>query len=395
MAFPSYQYFSRLYDKISAYRTKYHDEGRKVASKLVYWNLKFLLSTFGKRANAHIKSGFTDNLQHISIRIAGGLGDHIINAKYISSLAEYIGKDTVFYILAETEDIDFLKTIYKDKSYIKQIISNDCETEYDLALYVVRFPKVLSYHKERLSMRTLKYVEQLKKFEIEHYLLLENDFLGRCYSLLKGRKRENQADIGNILQMARQQFLLKAPENSYDTLQKFGLQKNCFITLQTGSGRHFRKISSDVRQWPAEYYAQLAIMLKRKYPRYKIVQLGDGEQQKIANIDIDLRGKTDYSELLILLKEAKLHIAQESGMIFLRHFLQGGVSVVLFGPTDINFFGYTENLNLSASLCDQPCEWIVKNWMEKCVKTGNEAECMRLLVPEKVFNKIYERNLLL
>ena len=44
MAFPSYQYFSRLYDKISAYRTKYHDEGRKVASKLVYWNLKFLIS---------------------------------------------------------------------------------------------------------------------------------------------------------------------------------------------------------------------------------------------------------------------------------------------------------------------------------------------------------------
>ena len=81
-------------------------------------------------------------------------------------------------------------------------------------------------------------------------------------------------------------------------------------------------------------------------------------------------------------------------MIFLRHFLQGGVSVVLFGPTDINFFGYTENLNLSASLCDQPCEWIVKNWMEKCVKTGNEAECMRLLNPEKVFNTICERNFL-
>ncbi len=394
MAFPSYQYFPRLYDKISAYREKYHDNGKKVAFKLAYWNLKFLISTLGEKTGVCKNHEFTDNLQHISIKIAGGIGDHIINAKYLEALAKYLGKDVVFDILAEPEDIDFLKVIYDDKSYIKQIIPNDCQTEYDLALYVVRFPKVLSYHKERLNAHTLKYVEQLKKFESEHYLLLENDFLGRCYSLLKGRKRENQADIGNILQIAKQEFVLKVSENANEILQKFELKKEGFITLQTGSGRHFSKIGSEVRQWPTEYYARLVIMLKQKYPQYRIVQLGDKEQQKIANIDLDLRGKTDFAELFVLLKEAKMHIAQESGMVILRHFLQGGVSVVLFGPTDINFFGYTENLNLSASLCDQPCEWIVKNWMEKCVKTGDEAECMRLLVPEKVFNRICERNFL-
>ena len=51
-------------------------------------------------------------------------------------------------------------------------------------------------------------------------------------------------------------------------------------------------------------------------------------------------------------------------MVHARHFLGGGTSVVLFGPTDERFYGYPENVNLSRRFCPFACELIDDDWIQ-------------------------------
>ena len=93
-------------------------------------------------------------------------------------------------------------------------------------------------------------------------------------------------------------------------------------------------------------------------------------------------------DLLGLLQSAKLHISQEGGIPILRHVLKGGPSVVLFGPTDEKFFGYEENINITARTCPHPCEWLTKDWMKKCLRTNYQQPCMQDIKPKDVLSQI-------
>ena len=112
------------------------------------------------------------------------------------------------------------------------------------------------------------------------------------------------------------------------------------------------------------------------------------QQNKCQNIDIDLRGQTTIEELFVLLKYAKLHISQEGGMPIIRHFVKGGMSIVLFGPTDERFFGFEENVNLHARTCPFACEWLTNDWMRRCLKSNGLSECMKNITVDSVMENI-------
>lgn len=388
MKFSEYTYYEVLNNKITTYKRRYRGSCSKTALKLILWNFKSLITFPNKLPK------FDDEKQHIMLKLAGGVGDLCATAKYIKALYEYLDKQAEFDIFAVPEDVEILTTIFYGCEYINSITSQKPMYRYDIEIFIVRFPEVRSCIRSRLSDKALRYIEEVIDFTYENTDVVKNDFVGCCFSLIKGTKRENQADFNNMLKMENVDFSINLCEDSGTYLHKLKLSEKQYITVQTGPGRHFQHLGFDVRQWPEEYYEHLLYLLKQKYPDYKIVQLGDINQQKIAGIDIDLRGKTSSQELFMLLKYSKLHIAQESGMVIARHFLQGGVSVVLFGPTDMNFFGFDENLNLSESLCGQPCEWITKKWMEKCIRTGGKAECMQLLTPINVFDEVNKKGIL-
>lgn len=382
MAFPLYKYYDYLNAKINKYQRLYGDNYKKVALKLVYWNLKFCC-----RLPLSLQN-FSDNMQHILIIMSGGLGDFCFTAKYIEALHRYLGNNTIFDIQVPKEDFYFLEYILKEKTYIQHILIDLPQKQYDAEIYIVRFPVVLSYIKKRLDEKTIQYVYKLEKFYRENPLIVSNDYIGRCWSLLKGQRRENQADVDNILNMSQSEFKINLPNNEDIVLSKYGLDKQKFITIQTGAGVHFQHIKNETRQWPIEYYYELVNILKNEYPQYKIVQLGVEYQSLCSNIDLDLRGKTAVPELFVLLKNAKLHISQEGGMPIIRHFVKGGKSIVLFGPTDENFFGFSENINISARPCNNCCEWVTNDWMNRCIKTGSSADCMNNLTAETVMNEI-------
>ena len=382
----THRYKKKLISKIDKYFSSYEDSYRKIALKLAWWNLKYASHLRIK------KTPFHDSIQHIGIYVSGGIGDFLCSAKYIHAFALYLKQNIQIDILSEYQNLSSLKTIFHGKKYISHILPYKKNPSYDLYISLIRFPYIEEYNSRRLSPLTLSYVQAIHQFHQQNPLLVHNGFLGRCYSQLQGRTRENQADINDILNMRDVDFSLSVQEDS--SLEKFNLEKNKFITLQTGSGIHFQNIKNEVRQWPLSNYSELTQQIKRSYPEYKIVQLGETCQKNIPYVDIDLRGETTLEELFALLKSSKLHISQEGGMPFMRHFLKGGPSVVLFGPTDEKFFGFPENINITDRKCLHSCEWVTDDWIKKCLKTSSCAECMQNITPRMIMEAINKKGVL-
>ena len=122
-----------------------------------------------------------------------------------------------------------------------------------------------------------------------------------------------------------------------------------------------------------------------------IVQIGDDKTPELLNsVDINLVGRTNLEELKVILKASKLHIDSEGGLVHMRKALNGGGSVVLFGPTSKEFFGYSSNINIKAEgACTSDCQWLSDKWDSLCIKTmSNNNVCMKAIEPNKVFEQI-------
>ena len=373
-------YTRELDDKILKYSQKC-SSSKNMALKVLFWNLKFLFKNINK------KPSFADDKMHIAIEFTGGIGDFVSSAKYVEGLSKYLGEKAIIDLICEDRFLDSLKDLIHNKEYIKNVLTKK-KQNYDLEIRLVRFPLVINYFPNRLTDKALDYVSRVNVFQRQNPMVFQNDFLGACLSLNMGNTRENQADIDNLLDLKKLNFSLSLKNDVSEILDKFGLNEKRFIAIQTGAGACFSKYQTDTRQWDIRNYEELVTLLKKEYPDYKIVQVGEKRQNSIQNADVDLRGKTSFSELLVLLKSAKLHISQEGGMVILRHFLQGGKSVVLFGPTNEKFYGFPENINISARPCFCQCEWLVKDWMNKCMINNDCVLCMQKILPEHILNVI-------
>ena len=378
------QYAEQVYEKMRSYLSRYGV--KKTALKLAFWNFCFLFKRQKQR------SSFADENIHVLFRLGGGIGDFIINAHYIKAFARHFGSKIRIDILTSVADYEANKIIFEQLYGINKVITKT-HLIYDLSIDLVRFPKINYFISNRLDVKLQQWAYRMHEFYFENSELFKNDFLGRCYSLLKGKTRYNQADIDNSINMGTVNFVLDVRENMTLIQNKFNLG-NRYITLQSGAGRHFEELKQEPRQWPKSYYEKLIVLLKKHYGQYKIIQIGSAKQPALRGVDINLCGKTSFLELMAILKYAKLHISQEGGLPILRHFVQGGASVVLFGPTDEKFFGFEENINLSVRGCVPCCEWLTEHWMKACIKTGNIAPCMNDLKPEKVMHAIQSQSLL-
>ena len=372
-------YFDKLADKVNRLRAKYPHCPRKAAVSMLNWSAKnlFFKGEF---------SGFADGELHIAVGVVGGLGDMFFAARYVNGLARYLGKKVD--VFTDKRTFDYVRVLFENSDIVNQIAVED-EIRDDVKIKVVRYPKVVFCDTTRLNKvgtdREKSYINRLTDFQNTNPLLYQNDYFGRCFAKVLGKKREDEADIDGILGLTDIEWDIPAKNPDFS---------QPFITLQTGAGLCFKGIKSDTRQWGEKQYEQLIALLKQKYPRFKIVQIGVKYQDSIRGVDLDLRGKTSTTEMFRLLKQASLHIHQEGGLAIARQYLCRKPSVVLFGPTDAEFFGFPENINLRAAGFDCVCEWLTKDWMVKCVKTGETAACMRALSAQTVFEKIKESKIL-
>lgn len=162
---------------------------------------------------------------------------------------------------------------------------------------------------------------------------------------------------------------------------------NKFITVHDGfdsTGNY--KFDRSMKSWNIKYWAEFVALFKKKYPSISVIQLGGERHRPIEGVDINYAGKLAFEQSLRYLKTSLLHVDGDSGLVHARK-LFNKPSVVMFGPTNIDYFGYRINRNIKAPVCGD-CWWKKGDWMAKCVLGHPEPLCMESIKPEMVLEEV-------
>ncbi|OCG10408.1 hypothetical protein A9G24_10350 [Gilliamella sp. App6-5] len=384
-------YLDELQRKVNKYKNKYFFNNKKIAIKLIWWNLVQLFSLRNKQEKIS-----KDNFNKIALYFSGGIGDILIGFNYACYLLEYLKKCNIS-IDIYVNNAGMVKALDGGADF--NIYSNTSEEshKYLLKIGLVRYPQILEdnivYSKYRKNERLLKLVQVYREFYANNPRFFEYlpfmDGMTNQYSLINGQRRIQQPDIGHILNISCD--FKYSPKVSHEKriLNNLGLEPGSYITINRGVDNQGSVIES-TKLWNVACYNKLVELIKNNFKNFKIIQLGASTErcELIKNVDINLVGETSLDGLKVLLKNSILHIDSEGGMVHLRKALNGGVSVVIFGPTLSDFYGYVTNINISSKACPFSCEWLNETWSKTCINRTNKHICMESISPYEVFKEV-------
>lgn len=331
----------------------------------------------------------------------GGAGGMLIHANFIKAFHDYLQDENLKIAVVGHSSGDFNNAVFKKQLYIDEYF---CASEkkkvifYDVYVNLNFYPDV-KFESDRVAIESPKLhrlLEEWRSFIQSDKIRQANierptdDLSTYVFGVVNGKNFVNIGDVGGLLGIEKDLRLpLHLHKGENDVLKKFNLENYVYITLQRGAtpGLNMKELP---KLWPLEYYNELIRLLKCIFPEYKIVQLGESKDRcgQMEGIDINLLEKTDWEDLKVLLKNAWLHIDGECGMVHMRRALKGGPSVVLFGPTPMEFYSYDENINIKADEgCKHWCARISDFWQYRCLKSDHPA-CMWQLTPQKVLERI-------
>lgn len=287
-----------------------------------------------------------------------------------------------------------LEAICHKQDFISSVhsIKETCTLEeYDAVLDILRHAQVKALCKPRLERAApalAVYLDRLVAFQNAHksWYTDENQAMGIHYSYVRGTFRRGQADFDCSLGLKDSLFTLNCKWNFEDIAQKFGLASG-YITLQREAGAN----PKSTKLWAEENYTELLQKLVNHFPERQLVLIGveknftvpEGCEGRI----LDLRGQSDFYEFMAIVKYAKLHIGCEGIVPHLRHYLRGGPSVILFGPSAACMLSYPENIACSGSECPYGCEGIRISWQDECLKGYDYCHSIAEIRVEDVVDK--------
>ena len=327
-----------------------------------------------------------ESFLRIALEERGGLGDALFQLTFIKEIRKLFDKPV---------RIDFYTRSYGAFQHIPFVdYCADYDPEhrpldrYDVYISCIRcyyFLKIDQEKVQQFSPRFYRFCQDCLQLTATHFKN-PNSNLFNQYALLFGKNRLEQPDTHSILGVTRHTPTYMAFDPAeLDFLRQHGLENTPYITLCRAVDGHYTP--QHPKLWPAAHYNELIAQLKKAYPSIKLVQIGAANTDILFDqADINLVGKTSYEQAKVLLKYALLHIDNEGGLVHLRHQLQGR-SVVLFGPTSPDIFGYEDNLNIRSIIC-RPCDWVSLRWTRGCLRGITPAPCMQAITPSTVFNKI-------
>lgn len=159
-----------------------------------------------------------------------------------------------------------------------------------------------------------------------------------------------------------------------EAIERFGLRGIEFVTLHNGFDPAFIVSGSSSTKCYRSFEGVVS-RLTEMCPGIRFVQLGSPRTSTaIAGAQVDLIGKTSLAEAAAIISASRLHIDVDSGLVHVAACL-GVQSLVLFGPTDADYFGYEKNINLRPRFCGG-CWWTSEAWMDQCARSFDQARCM-------------------
>jgi hypothetical protein len=313
-----------------------------------------------------------DSRPYLAIKIVGGIGDHIIAARYLRDLA---GAVEPFCFDIFCNDIENARWIFGGVpgigNFYSEFLFEDAREKYDLGLwlshFVVIWTESANWRKLRSCPRLYGTLQAIVQFRpkidhiVHHHPRLDN-FLGRRAVFLN-LDRRNFAHAMSKIEQGDNGLALTIDESVLRSLEGSWGGAKSYVTIHNGfDPNHVVTERLATKCYPQ--FDEVVRSIKRARPDLAIVQLGTSTSQLISGTDHNLIGKTTLPQAAAILKNATWHVDIESGLVHLAQCF-GTRSTVVFGPTSLDYFAYPDNRNIAPAACGG-CWWITETWMAKC-----------------------------
>lgn len=331
----------------------------------------------------------------VAVRVTGGIGDHIVAARFLRDLIAAVGPLALDIYSPKREiaawifrSLDAPVTCFHER-----ILWDRLRPSYAAAFYVTQFAVVYTetvdwmYLSER-APKLRDVAVRLEEFRpsieacIQHHPRLDGH-LGRIASFMGYGRRNFLQGMANIPYGGDALPI----ETDPGALEKFGLSGRAYVTIHNGFDAEFDKAAPTSTKVYARFDDVVA-RLKRLYPDLLVVQVGTVTSKAIASADLNLIGATTIRELAAIIQHAHLNIDNESGIVHLASCFDVR-SCVVFGPTSVDYYAYPQNINLRPPVCGD-CWWVNENWMNRCAKGHEQAPCMSQRSPDSVVAALRE-----
>lgn len=325
----------------------------------------------------------------IAFRVDGGLGDYIIAARFIRDFSknfpefefDIFCKNTRIAAWVFSQNPRYRNAIdtWSDKPAINR--------QYAAKINCFTYLSVehLNTKNESLLELARKIKENKQKIQriTSQYPHLDG-YLGQ-YATLKNQNRYTFA--GSMAGINYSHDELPLPFDAKIAALS-NLTPKTYITISNGydlnSVKHKPSQFGSTKVYP--HFGELITIIRKSFPEIKIVQIGNESSTQIKNIDVDLIQKTTLDEVAGIIKGSLLHIDNEGGLVHIARCFDVKCCV-LFGPTDIKYFGYPSNINIPPRECGN-CWWMEEDWMTRCIRGDQVPTCMYDQPASSVFDKI-------
>lgn len=338
---------------------------------------------------------YNNSIKLAFISASNSLSMLIMHINYAKKLKSYLNNAKIDLYSAWSDEIN--EEIIKPANvfnniYLKSVINHS--DNYNLVLRLGYIPKIEMHNsvddfniKKIISTYTefKDSVSTREFFYDNHKQYNPNIFI---YSHLNGRNFINSLDIGNLLDIKKNHYDFSIPiSRKSDFLDYCKIGENPFITIRTNGCENSLRQSA-VGKWFE--WNSLVILIKKYYPNYDVIQVGEVEMDSIEGVKINLTGRASISDLKYILGKSTLHIDTENSFVHFRSILTTKPSIVLWGPEPMEYFALENNTNIKKGNCPHWCRDFSDSWNENCFYKNSPSDCMKSITAKDVFEKIKE-----
>ena len=342
---------------------------------------------------------YDSKVLHVAIWLHGGYGDILINNTWVKEFYRRINCAVKIDIFLQpdrpTPFFIFYLMPYKVDIFDSRFFNES--QGYDLKIEILHMVKLHSWSPHRVmnkDKQLYSIIEKISDMRGKYYKYYDNtpvhDGAWANLMMKMGKSRWSALSIDGVFDFDNTMGLLHLDISKYPVLDKWNLAGKQYITIHHGSDVGIvTGNKQQVKLWPFDYYIKLCELIKQKYPDLIIVQLGGISSAPMTCVDANCVGNLSMEESIIVLKHSLLHIDAESGLVHIKRQLRGK-SIVLFGPTPIDYYKYAENFNINSPYYCVNCMWLMNDWFSNCINPNakDHSECMKAIVPEMVMAQV-------
>ncbi len=329
----------------------------------------------------------------VAVAFRGGLGDYVVLLSFVRKLIEIDPRIIIDlygikkFIDAVFEGENYVHFVYDDENI--QFRLNEILIQNDVLIQLVQFPQIFFTDRERVKSLSPKLYDHLTaSYNDKRVADLQGNPENHLSIYHRARLfRQNRYSFlgqGSIWGLSSEDSKLNLTDEFAGEYRELGL-KDKYITFNYGASISAGGLQTKV--WSRDYYEAWIKMMKREYPYIQIVQLGDRNTHAFKDADKNLID-VDLRIIKHVLANSILHVDGEGGLVHLATQL-GTKCVVLFGPTPVWYYGYSQNINIVSSVCSDCCH-VFPEWYTTCILGDKEPRCMCSITPETVMKCVEE-----